>query len=289
MDIYESMVKQCSIINFVIDSTYAVIDTNLYTMTLLGIYDVVGREFFSFFDDAGQKRIKSCLSDENSEPMEVNLLDAGNNLIPAVIVFNRVGGYLVAFGIIDMEKKNICTWNNISDIPIANSSELNMDEKGSWQQNYVDDTTGLYNMKFFEKILSKKFEEANDTGNNLGIMIINIDGFKELEQKYGENKAKSVLAGLSQVILASIRNTDYAIRYGDQKILLLLGTVKEKFLPVIGERIKEGAVAQIGVTISIGCTSMATSGRENKDNLVANAEKALEVSKSQGPGSINVI
>lgn len=289
MDIYESMVKQCSIINFVIDSANAVIDTNLYTMKLLDIYDAVGREFFSFLDRDGWNRIKKCVEDGTSEPVGVNLIDARNNAVPATIVANIVGGYLVVFGIENGGKEDAGVWNGTSDFPVGNDSDGKVGENGDWQQNYIDAATGLYNMKFFQRIFPRRFEEANDSGDNLGIMMISVDGIDLLRKRYGEDKASGVLSGLSQVIMASIRNTDYAIRYGEAEILLLLSTVKENFLPVIGARIREGIAAQIGVQISIGCTSMATSGRERSDSLISNAERALKLSKEQGSGNINVL
>lgn len=100
VDIYESMIKKCSMINFVVDSSGAVVDTNMYTMMLLDTYDITGRDFYSFFDDSSAVSLRTSIMSGNHEPVTVNLVSSSGASKPALIIANRVGGYMAVFGIL---------------------------------------------------------------------------------------------------------------------------------------------------------------------------------------------
>jgi diguanylate cyclase (GGDEF)-like protein len=95
-----------------------------------------------------------------------------------------------------------------------------------------------------------------------------------------------VLVGLSQIILASIRSTDYAVRYGSGEILLLLPNAKDKSLSVIAERIRYEAETSIGVTVSVGCASLLTIKSESKEDLIRASAEAMNISKNQGGNKV---
>lgn len=295
MDIYESMIKKCSMINFVVDSSGAVVDTNMYTMMLLDTYDITGLDFYSFFDDSSAAIIRSGVISENHDPVAVNLISASGVSKPALIVINRVGGYTAVFGILrkTSAQDSVCQ-NSDSDSLIKkvdlNATAADSDEDTRmWQLDNIDSLTGLYNRNFFNNIYEGQYLRAIDSNWNLGIMIIRIDSLSEIRKKYGSGKRDRLLVGLSQIILGSIRSTDYAVRYKDEDILILLNNPKERGLKIISERIRTGAQDRLGITISIGCMGSKCMDDSKKNELITGAIKALDLSIKQGGNSINIL
>jgi diguanylate cyclase (GGDEF) domain len=297
MDIYESMVKKCNIISFVVDSSYTVIDTNMYTMTLLESYDVTGKDFFSFFDDSSIFKIKSCLISEYFDPMPVNLISSSGSTKPATIIINRVGSYIAVFGIcrirnienLSRHLEEINKQAELQSSAVMSTYDINGDnDKRMWQLNNIDSLTGLYNKKFFNSIYGGQYTRAIEGNWNMGVMMVSIDGFDEINEKYGTGKGDRLLVGLSQIILGSIRSTDYAVRYSASEILILLNNPRDKAINIIAERVRDNAEKKLGITISIGCTSLA-SGIKSKEELVTTALIALKTSLDDGGNLVTVV
>lgn len=295
MDIYESMIKKCSMINFVVDPSGAVVDTNMYTMMLLDTYDITGRDFYSFFDDSSAVSIRSIIMSGNLDPVAVNLISANGASRPALIVTNRVGGYIAVFGILrkinvqantsrSMDSAALPEKGNISGTAVLSDEDTRM-----WQLDNIDSLTGLYNRNFFNNIFEGQYLRAIESNWNIGIMVIRIDNINEIRKNYGFGKRDRLLVGLSQIILGSIRSTDYAVRYEDEDILILLNNPKDRGLMIISERIRTSAQDRLGITISIGCMGNKCIEVSKKDELITGALNALNLSIKQGGNSINIL
>lgn len=295
MDIYESMIKKCSMINFVVDSSGAVVDTNMYTMMLLDTYDITGRDFYSFFDDSGSVTIRSIITSGNHDPVVVNLISANGVSRPVLIVANKVGSYVAVFGI--LRKANTQHGESRSAVSTAITEKRNIsvtaagrdEDTRMWQLDNIDSLTGLYNRNFFNNIFEGQYLRAVESNWNIGVIVIRIDNLNEIRKNYGIGKRDRLLVGLSQIILGSIRSTDYAVRYEDEDILILLNNPKEKGLAIISERIRASAQDRLGVTISIGCMGSKCMEVNKKDELITGALNALSLSIKQGGNRISIL
>jgi diguanylate cyclase (GGDEF)-like protein len=137
----------------------------------------------------------------------------------------------------------------------------------------------------FESVLSK----ALQGGKEIGIILMEIDNFEEINEMHGSAKGERVLVGLAQIGLSCIRSTDYAIRYSNQQILLILNSTKESSISVIAERIRDNAEKKVGITVSIGCTSFTPVNMKDREDFINCALNALEMSRTHGGNRVTIL
>jgi len=142
-------------------------------------------------------------------------------------------------------------------------STLNLMKKSS----LTDQLTGLYNRRYLEDILEKIASSALREKSKLGILMIDIDYFKKVNDTYGHDAGDMVLKELSQVLVNSVRDSDFVVRFGGEEFIVVLQNVKdEKGILEVSEKIRKtfeetktsvaGKVLQ--KTISIGVAIFPT-------------------------------
>lgn len=182
-------------------------------------------------------------------------------------------------GKIELEDGSIGILGIVRDITSEKNRELDLKEKV-----YVDILTGLFNRNFFEEKLAIKKEY-----NNVTAILIDIDNFKTINDRFGHESGDKVLKSISDIIKINIRKEDYAIRMGGDEFLIFTysdfhGAQK------MAERILESArnikVQDIYVSLSIGIGE----GRgENPEliQIIRDADEALYYSKHSGKDTIS--
>lgn len=129
------------------------------------------------------------------------------------------------------------------------------------EQSIVDQLTGLYNRRFLEDSSENIVAGIKRRGTFMGVLMCDIDHFKEVNDTYGHDNGDVVLRNVSRQIKSGIRSSDIAIRFGGEEFLALLIDIKEGDAAIIAEKIRhavESAPLEIpgGVvlkkTISIG-------------------------------------
>ena len=280
MNIYENIVKQCNIIVFIINSEGIIVDTNVYTMALLDRYDISGQSFYSFFDDMSALKIKSCLMSEYFESMEVNLLMSNKDMKLVTMIFNKINNYTIALGVSKVQKTENLSRQlqeiNSRMVILENKDTLNSNglsnehDKRMWQLNNIDPLTGLYNRNFFDSIFESHYNNVLQSGENIGIICLNIKDIGSIINEYGQQKANSIMAGFSQIILTSIRSTDYAIKYNNNFLVVVTNTNRE-VLKKVSQRISSGAYENLSVSLDIGIACTIDSKVLDKWDLIKEA------------------
>ena len=159
----------------------------------------------------------------------------------------------------------------------------------------TDPLTGLYNRRHFSRVLEQLFAEAQRYGQDLACVMIDMDGFKQLNDGYGHQVGDQLLELAGKVIGANMRRMDVAARYGGDEFVLLLPHAGEQEASLAAQRIREefrttsAAVLRrtTGVTMSIGIGSLARNKPAGADQLVAMADAALYKSKGAGRDRIS--
>ncbi|KWT84052.1 diguanylate cyclase [Candidatus Magnetominusculus xianensis] len=90
------------------------------------------------------------------------------------------------------------------------------------EQSLVDQLTGLYNRRFLDEINNSLCRAAIRRKTLVGILLIDIDHFKHVNDTYGHDIGDKVLQKAASIIKASVRESDIVIRYGGEEILVLL-------------------------------------------------------------------
>lgn len=102
-----------------------------------------------------------------------------------------------------------------------------------------DAMTGLYNRRFLEEYLTKAMPQAIRNNKKVGILMIDMDHFKMVNDTYGHDIGDAVLKKLSKTILDNIREADLAVRYGGEEFLVLLHDVTgEEEMIAVAEKLR---------------------------------------------------
>jgi diguanylate cyclase (GGDEF)-like protein len=152
----------------------------------------------------------------------------------------------------------------------------------------IDVLTGLPNRRYFDEVLTIE-RPRRRAADSLGILMIDIDHFKRLNDRYGHATGDRVLTAVAGAIAAGVRAEDTPSRYGGEEFAVLLRRASAEQAIEVGERIRRAVVrlhpASLGidepVTVSIG-VAVAGSGDIAIPGLVERADQALYRAKRLG-------
>lgn len=135
------------------------------------------------------------------------------------------------------------------------------------EQSIRDQLTGFYNRRYIEEAIDPILNNAKRKGEAIGILILDIDHFKEVNDTYGHDVGDLVLKSVAQAIKESIRESDIPIRFGGEEFLVLLTNVKPGESENIAEKIRKKVENKVislpnkttlKKTISIGVSEIPT-------------------------------
>lgn len=125
----------------------------------------------------------------------------------------------------------------------------------------TDQLTGLYNRKFLDEFIEKTTPQTLRSNGHYGILMLDIDFFKSVNDTYGHDVGDKVIKVLSESVLKSIRDADIAFRYGGEEFLVMLYNCEDEHIDLIankirttfsGEKIKTSRGETFSKTLSIG-------------------------------------
>jgi two-component system cell cycle response regulator len=159
----------------------------------------------------------------------------------------------------------------------------------------TDPLTGLYNRRHFSRVLDQLFAEAQRYPSDLSCAMIDLDGYKQLNDGYGHQVGDQLLVMAGKVIAANMRRMDVAARYGGDEFVLLLPHASADEAARVAQRIREEYLAASapllhrpnGVTMSVGVSSLSSNKPAHADQLVALADAALYKAKDGGRNRIH--
>ncbi|MDY6874377.1 MAG: GGDEF domain-containing protein, partial [Chloroflexota bacterium] len=154
----------------------------------------------------------------------------------------------------------------------------------------LDPLTGVYNRRFGLTRLHEEFGRTVRMEAPLGLMMIDLDHFKEVNDVYGHLTGDRVLIRLSKAAKSVMREGDILVRYGGEEFLAILPGASRKDVLSIADRLRrkiaESTVANgedvIKVTVSVGGISYPENDAANEMDLVDRADKALYLAKESG-------
>jgi diguanylate cyclase (GGDEF)-like protein len=159
------------------------------------------------------------------------------------------------------------------------------------QQAITDSLTGLFNRRCFEDILSRELQRAERHNREFSLALVDVDDFKQFNDRYGHQAGDEALAALGEAIRKSIRSTDLAARYGGDEIVIILPETRlEKAYNLFAKRVKREiekefrrvSLGRFILTVTIGISSYPEDGMNARD-LVLAADKALLAAKKNKP------
>jgi diguanylate cyclase (GGDEF)-like protein len=150
----------------------------------------------------------------------------------------------------------------------------------------MDPLTGLYNRRAWNQRLPATEQDARARGLPLTVLFLDMDGFKQLNDRHGHAAGDSVLIAMAGVLRAELREEDVIGRHGGEEFVVALpGTDEAHALRVaerIRKRLKERSLTAVGVqcTVSIGVAALQPG--EDTAQLLRRADDAMYAAKSAG-------
>ena len=137
--------------------------------------------------------------------------------------------------------------------------------------------------------LEQEVARSDRSGEPFGVLFVDMDEFKAVNDKYGHESANRVLEGVGRELERSVRKTDLAARYGGDEFVLVLVRTDVEGARRVGEMVRE-AVESFGkaqgfgekeVSVSIGVACHDPRGDELRD-VLREADQALYQAKARG-------
>ncbi|MCW3065091.1 MAG: diguanylate cyclase, partial [Solirubrobacterales bacterium] len=157
------------------------------------------------------------------------------------------------------------------------------------RQAVTDELTGLANHRRFQEVLAQELASARRDGQTTGLVMLDVDNFKQINDAYGHPQGDEVLKALARVLRETAREVDHPARYGGEEMAIVLHHTDlegaynaAERLRVAIERLRIRSLdggEDLSVTASVG---VAAAGRGANEDLIVAADKALYEAKELG-------
>jgi two-component system cell cycle response regulator len=170
------------------------------------------------------------------------------------------------------------------------------------EQSVTDGLTGLKNRRFFDERLPEEFRRAQRYSDPVSLMMIDLDHFKEVNDRYGHQMGDVVLRDAAAAIKTSVRDPDICSRYGGEEFAVILPKTHLGGALTVAERVWRGlrdqvyrqevpavgqaTVAEVRVTASVGLAIFPSRDIVTAELLVKFADEALYQAKRSGRNNI---
>ncbi|QBK05204.1 diguanylate cyclase [Hylemonella gracilis] len=151
----------------------------------------------------------------------------------------------------------------------------------------VDGLTGVHNRRHFDARIKEAFQLLGRSERGFGLLLLDIDHFKSINDRHGHQAGDEVLRRLGQLLTQSTRVTDFVARYGGEEFVVLLPECTDPNEgSAVAEKIRAAVAAtdfpEVGqVTASVGL-SLARKDDASAEAVVTRADQALYEAKAQG-------
>ena len=152
---------------------------------------------------------------------------------------------------------------------------------------FIDSLTGIKNRTAFDSNFSRDIEYSHRKESELSLVVLDIDLFKRINDRFGHIVGDDVLRQVAQSVEHTIRSSDALYRYGGEEFAIVLNGTDETGALLLAERIRRNveklkldSLTKTRITVSLGVAALRAN--ERADQLFARADNALYEAKKQG-------
>lgn len=161
-----------------------------------------------------------------------------------------------------------------------------------------DPLTGLANRRALFENMERLFNRAESSGQPLSLMVIDVDHFKQVNDRFGHQVGDAVLQHVATTIKHRLRSNDIVGRIGGEEFLAVLPESPPDGAKRVAEELRHSVASkpvvadnqEVGVTISIGLYSSARLlSSQTPDSVIATADEALYRAKTNGRNRVEIV
>ena len=159
---------------------------------------------------------------------------------------------------------------------------------------FLDSLTGIGNRRYAEVVLEEKMAELSRYGFRFGVLFVDVDRFKEVNDAHGHDVGDAVLRMVATTLARSARSLDFVGRWGGEEFVVLLANVTDFTLPLVADRARRlvelselpTSNGPLRVTISVGAT-VVRKGEEGSE-VLRRADGLMYEAKTAGRNRVVV-
>ena len=227
-------------------------------------------------------------NDTASKPDSGLYVETGSRMCIPLVSFGQTLGVLV----LDSDRRGAFNANDtqplesVADIVATAIQNAHYIDRVK-QLAYLDGLTGIFNRRFFELRMAEEIERARRFNTGLGVIMIDIDQFKRLNDEFGHLLGDEVLRQVSSLFHQQLRKIDVVCRYGGEEFSILLSQTSPQHSLAVAEKLRRMVErwqfpgVPRPVTISAGTANYPDHGT-TRDELVKAADAGLYAAKQAG-------
>jgi diguanylate cyclase (GGDEF)-like protein len=235
--------------------------------------------------EAGKTQMEN---DTASAPDSGLYVESGSRMCIPLVSFGQTLGVLV----LDSDQRGAFNTNDtqplesVADIVSTAIQNAHYIDRVK-QLAYLDGLTGIFNRRFFELRMAEEIERARRFNSGMGVIMIDIDQFKRLNDEFGHLLGDEVLRQVSSVLHQQLRKIDVVCRYGGEEFSILLSQTSPQHSLAVAEKLRrmierwQFPGVPRPVTISAGTANYPEHGT-TRDELVKAADAGLYAAKQAG-------
>jgi diguanylate cyclase (GGDEF)-like protein len=164
------------------------------------------------------------------------------------------------------------------------------------ETSILDPLTGCATRTHGQERLAIELKRAGRSGASLAVLMVDLDHFKDVNDRYGHNIGDAVLTAVGRIMVETLRASDIRSRWGGEEFLIVLPEtaleparqVAESLLRRLADSPVHTKAGVIRMSASIGLT-LARPGEEDIEALIGRADRALYRAKSDGRGCVRIV
>ena len=214
-------------------------------------------------------------------PQELRIVPVSYGSVP-------VGVLVVAFAQTSTPEAEAVLNASLPGLAVALNNSLNHEDLQ--RVSALDPLTGVYNRRFGLQRLTEEFGRSTRSGDPLGVLMLDLDHFKAVNDTYGHVVGDRVLQAVIFAVRQVLREGDVLLRYGGEEFVIVLPGAGRDDLVQMAERVRravsEAEITEAGqripVTVSIGGSGLPDKNTNNPQDLILVADAAMYSSKESG-------
>ena len=164
------------------------------------------------------------------------------------------------------------------------------------QLSMIDGLTGIHNRAWLQNNLPQMIERAQMTGNDLSIIMLDLDHFKQFNDTHGHIAGDDAIQSAAKILNSTLRPTDFAVRFGGEELLIILPETTQKACFSVAERLRtklaqapifnDNRLPLPHITASFGVANLIAG--QDIFTFIAAADTALYRAKNAGRNQVSI-